>query len=298
MKQNKNARSSKQEPTKPSAGQVDSPPKKKQALPVKPPVSADEDIDAHALDVQICSSHGSPPDGPPPTPVELLAFATAIHGPGPLPEKRKALEQLFGQAFFLWQESQYQIKIYAERLRRLQEEMVPVRTEDDPWSKKFQNLGEFFQYVTGLKRNDDARQAFEKWLASRNLENPEKKIAYFKRTFVDTAGFRPFLEGMKKMFLAWHRRNRGTAGANNVALRECYKFVRKVTEVENQEEVKELFEQWKKHEATTGNPTGEGDALLERLRERFQPWWKAKQAGNANGKDAPKSSRRPDSKKS
>lgn len=289
-----------QKPATPSAEQVDSPPNKTRALRDQPPESADEDIDAHALDVQICSSHGSPPDGPPPTPVQLLAFATAIHGPGPLPEKRKALEQLFGQAFFLWQESQYQIKIYSERLRRLQEEMVPVRTKDDSWFRKFDNLGDFFVFVTELKRNDDALQAFQKWLDSMKLGDTQKKIESFKRMFVDAAGSRLLLEGMKRMFLDWHRRNRRTAGANNVALRECYRFVREVTELKakDQEKVKALIEEWKKHEATTGHQPGEGAALLERLRERFPPWRKEKQAGNANGKDAPKSSRRSASKKS
>jgi hypothetical protein len=232
----------------------------------------------------------------------LLAFATAIHGPGPLPEKRKALEQLFGQAFFLWQESQYQIKIYSERLRRLQEEMVPVLTKDDSWSKQFPNLGEFFKYVTELKTIPAARLAFQKWLKSMKLGDTEKRIEGFKRWFVDAAGALLFLKGMKRMFSDWHDRNLGTVGANSAALRECYKFVREVAELKVKDKdnkmEKALIEEWKKHEATTGHQTGEGAALLERLRERFPPWWKEKQAGNANGKDAPKSSRRSASKKS
>ena len=228
---------------------------------------------------------GAPSDGLPPTPVELLAFATAIHGSGPLPKNHKALKKLFSQAIALWQESQDQIKIYSERLRRLQEEMVPVLTKDDPWSKQFKSLGDFFRYVTGLTNSGDAKRELRKWLDSKKLKDPEKKIEHFKRTFVDAVGCRPFLEGMKRMLLDWRRRNSGTAGANNAALRECYRFVRKVTELNDEEMVKALIVEWKKHEATTGHQTGEGAALLERLRERFPPWWKEKQAGNANGND-------------
>lgn len=177
--------------------------------------------------------------------------------------------------------------------------MVPVLTKDDPWSRPFKNLGEFFRYVTELKTIPAARQAFQKWLKSMKLENPEKKIEYFKRTFVDAVGFRPFLEGMKRMFSDWHVRNLGKVGANSAALRECYRFVRKVTglKAKDEEKVRALIVEWKKHEATTGHQTGEGAPLLERLRERFEPWWKEKKTVNANGKDVPKSSRRPVSKK-
>jgi hypothetical protein len=153
-----------------------------------------------------------------------------------------------------------------------------------------------------LKTIPAARLAFQKWLKSMKLGDTEKRIEGFKRWFVDAAGALLFLKGMKRMFSDWHDRNLGTVGANSAALRECYKFVREVAELKVKDKdnkmEKALIEEWKKHEATTGHQTGEGAALLERLRERFPPWWKKKQAGNANGKDAPKSSRRSASKKS
>ena len=180
--------------------------------------------------------------------------------------------------------------------------MVPVLTKDDSWSRQFKNLGEFFKYVTELKTIRAARRAFQKWLESMKLGDTEKRIEGFKRSFVDAAGALLFLKGMKRMFSDWNGRNRGTAGTNNAAFRKPYRFVREVTGLKAKDKdnkmEKALIVEWKKHEATTGHQTGEGAALLERLRERFPPWWKEKQAGNANGKDAPKSSRRSASKKS
>lgn len=273
---------------------VDTPPKKTRTLPDQPPESEDDDIYVHAPYLKDYTSHGSPPDVLPPTPVELLAFATAIHGPTPLPEKRKALEQLFNQAFVLWQKSQYQIKIFSERLRRLQEEMVPVRTEDDPLCKQFKNVGGFFRYVTGLKRY--ASREFHAWLDSKKLD-PEKHIENFKRMFVDAAGLRAFLEPLKEILSVWHQENVRTSRRNSAARKKCYAFVRKVANFRETEEAKAAFEEWKKHEATTGHQTGEGDALLERLRERFEPWWNKKQADNENANEARKASRSSPQKK-
>ena len=300
MKTNTKKRATRTNPRGPRENKPIPHTKKTRALPVKPPESANDEIYAHVPDLQICTSHGPPPDGLPPTPVELLAFATAIHGPGPLPKNPKALEQLFAQAHFLWQKSHYQIKTYSERLRRLQEEMVPVLTKDDPWSKQFKSLGGFFIHVTGLTNSGDAKREFRKWLDSKKVKYPEKKIEYFKRTFVDAVGFRPFLEGMKRMLSDWHQENVKTSSRNSATRKKCYAFVRKVTGLKkdkDNEKEKALIEEWRKHEATTGHQTGEGAALLERLHERFEPWWKEKQTVNANGKDAPKSSRRPASKK-
>ena len=115
MKTKQKSPSNTQEPATPSAEQVDSPPEKTPAPPVEPPVRGEDgDLSAHAPHWKIYGYFDKIPPYllpsdldvpkidyifPPPTPVELLAFATAIHGSGPLPRNRKALEKLFSQAF-------------------------------------------------------------------------------------------------------------------------------------------------------------------------------------------------------
>ena len=298
MKTKKKSPRNTQQPATPSAEQVDSPPPKKTpALPVEPPVSAGDDIYAHAPYLKIYTSDGAPPYKLPPTPVELLAFATAIHGSGPLPKNHTALKELFYQAFVLWRKSQYQIAMYSKHFLPNQDQMPPVLTRDDLEPQSFESYEAFVRCVTKSKRNEGARLAFQKWLDSKKPGDPKKEIDYWKRKFVDGSSPRMVLDGVIRAYSLWPGRNPGIVGANSVAFRECYKFVRKVTGLSDKM-AKAVFKEWQRHEATTGHQTGKGDALLERVRERFEPWWKEQQADNANGKDAPKSSRMSASKKS
>ena len=313
MKTKKKKPSNTQESATPSAEEVDSPPEKTPAPPVEPPVCAEDgDIYAHAPHWANCGYYDIPPPClvhpeldvpkidyilPPPTPVELLEFATAIHGSGPLPRNRKALEKLFSQAFVLWRESQHQIYAYSRYVHPHQEtvhhETVPSADELEP--QNFKSYEAFVRHVTGLKRRDDARVAFQKWLDSDDFT---KEADHWKRMFVDRSSPRGLLDRVTNEFTRWYKFYLRRARRNSVVMRGCYALVRKVTGLKNKEKVKALFEEWKKHEATTGHQTGEGAALLERLRERFEPWWKEKQADNANAKDARNLSRRPLKRKS
>ena len=311
MKTKQKSPSNTQEPATPSAEQVDSPPEKTPAPPVEPPVRGEDgDLYAHAPHWKIYGYFDKIPPYllpsdldvpkidyifPPPTPVELLAFATAIHGSGPLPRNRKALEKLFSQAFVLWRESQHQIKAYSRYVLPHQE-TVPSAHDLEP--QNFESFEDFVRHVTGLKRSDDARVAFHKGLDSNESVDSAKKVDDWVREFVNGSNPQFLLARVTKKFKRWYRTYLRTARTNSVVMRGCYALVRKVTGLKNKEKVKALFEEWKKHEATTGHQTGEGAALLERLRERFEPWWKEKQADNANAKDARNLSRRPLKRKS
>ncbi len=311
MKTKQKSPSNTQEPATPSAEQVDSPPEKTPAPPVEPPVRAEDgDIYAHAPDWKIYGCFDKIPPYlipsdldvpkidylfPPPTPVELLAFATAIHGSGPLPRNRKALEKLFSQAFVLWRESQHQIKAYSRYVLPHQE-TVPSAHDLEP--QNFESFEDFVRHVTGLKRSDGARVAFHKWLDSNESVDSAKKVDDWVREFVNGSNPRFLLDRVTKKFTRWYRKYLRTARTNSVVMRECYVLVRKVTGLKGNKKVKALFEEWRDDQMEVGNGMEMGDALLGRLRECFEPWWKKKQAGNANGKDAPKSSRRAASKKS
>ena len=155
--------------------------------------------------------------------------------------------------------------------------------------QNFESFEDFVRHVTGLKRSDDARVAFHKWLDSNESVDSAKKVDDWVREFVNGSNPQFLLARVTKKFKRWYRTYLRTARTNSVVMRGCYALVRKVTGLKNKEKVKALFEEWKKHEATTGHQTGEGAALLE----RFEPWWKEKQADNANAKDARNLSRRP-----
>jgi hypothetical protein len=293
MKEKRKSPRNKQEPATPSAGQVDSPPPKKTpALPVEPPVSAGDDIYAHAPYLKIYTSDGAPPYKLPPTPVELLAFATAIHGSGPLPKNHTALKELFYQAFVLWRKSQYQIAMYSKHFLPNQDQMLPVLTHDDLEPQKFKSFEHFVRVFTDSSRSDDARRLFQKWLNSKKPGDPQKKIEYWKRKVADGSMSRMFLDCEKAKFSPWHIRHRRTTGTNSVVLRECYKVVRRVTGLKGNVKVREVFQRWATHETEAENGMLEGAALLEHTNKSFEPWWNKDQAAKANVEGAGKPSRR------
>ena len=220
MKTKRKKRPTRSSRRRPRGKQVDSPPPNKTpALPVEPPGGAEDSIYAHAPYLKIYTSDGAPPDRIPPTPVELLAFAAAIHGSGPLPKNHTALKKLFYQAFVLWRKSQYQIKMYSQYFLPHQEKKGPVLTNHDLEPQSFESYNDFVRCVTGSKRNDDARRAFKKWLDSMKPGNPKKEIEYWMQKFVDGSSSLMFLEAVKLRFSSWYRSYLSTVNASNSARR-------------------------------------------------------------------------------
>lgn len=295
MKYKKKKTSDTKESATPSGKRVGSRRQKTLALPVEPPVSEEVDLYANA-------PLWTPPGGrdkakrfpfprspdrpndyayPLPTAVELLACATAIHGSAPLPIGRNALRELFKQAIVLWREAQDRIEIYSIYLLPFQGK----KWSDYPLL--FESYEDLVKRVTGLTRDDDARQRFEEWLDSKKPGDPQKEIEFWKREVVGVSRPEHFFYSARQDFSSWYDDRLATTNRENAGLKECYRFISKVTEEKNKGTVRALFEEWKRHEAVNERQTGKGAALLKHLKKTFERWWNEKQADIANGKNAP-----------
>jgi hypothetical protein len=161
-----------------------------------------------------------------PTRMELLAFATAIHGLSPLPSTDKELDELLLRALELYEKVQLKlVHITITHPHLAKEPPPPVQM----------GHAEFVRYITGIKRKSDAIAALQEWRVSAHPERATRE--FLAQWWLEPSERvilpREALDHVRQLCQDDRARHNTKERVNSVTMRKCYAVVRKITGMED-----------------------------------------------------------------